>query len=76
MKQRPRIYYTETQKALMWDRWKEGDSLASIASLFDRQHSSIEWIIREHGGIRPAERSCLLCLSKYTAICFIKERTV
>ena len=21
MKQRPRIYYTEAQKALMWDRW-------------------------------------------------------
>ena len=25
MKQRPRIYYTEAQKALMWDRWKAGD---------------------------------------------------
>ena len=22
MKQRPRIYYTEAQKALMWERWK------------------------------------------------------
>ncbi len=22
MKQRPRIYYTETDKALMWDRWQ------------------------------------------------------
>jgi hypothetical protein len=22
MKQRPRIYYTETDKALMWDRWR------------------------------------------------------
>jgi hypothetical protein len=22
MKQRPRIYYTEAQKALMWDRWQ------------------------------------------------------
>jgi len=24
MKQRPRIYYTETDKALMWDRWQKG----------------------------------------------------
>ena len=26
MKQRPRIYYSDTQKALMWDRWKEGEN--------------------------------------------------
>ncbi len=24
MKQRPRIYYTEEQKAMMWDRWQKG----------------------------------------------------
>ena len=24
MKQRPRIYYTEEQKALLWDRWQSG----------------------------------------------------
>ena len=28
MKQRARIYYTETDKALMWDRWQKGESLA------------------------------------------------
>jgi len=56
MKQRPRIYYTEEQKALMWDRWQKGESLGSIARLFDRYHSAIERIIREHGGIRPPER--------------------
>jgi len=27
MKQRRRIYYTETQKALMWERWRKGDTL-------------------------------------------------
>ncbi len=26
MKQRPRIYYTETDEALMWDRWQKGES--------------------------------------------------
>jgi len=31
MKQRPRIYYTEEQKALMWDRWQQGESLNTIA---------------------------------------------
>jgi IS30 family transposase len=67
MKQRPRIYYTEEQKALMWDRWKKGESLGSIARLFDRHHPSIERIIREHGGIRPPERRrspCALTLAE------------
>jgi len=27
MKQRPRIYYTEADKSLMWDRWQKGESL-------------------------------------------------
>ncbi len=56
MKYRPRIYYTETHKALMWDRWQKGDSLASIARLFDRGHSSVERILAESGGIRPPPR--------------------
>jgi len=56
MKRRPRIYYTESQKALMWDRWQKGDSLAQIAQLFNRYHSSIERILAETGGIRPAPR--------------------
>ncbi|MBX3646324.1 MAG: IS30 family transposase [Rhodocyclaceae bacterium] len=56
MKQRPRIHYTESQKALMWDRWQKGDSLHQIAQLFDRNHPSIQRILAEHGGIRPAQR--------------------
>jgi len=56
MKQRTRIYYTESQKALMWERWKKGDSLQQIAQLFDRNHSSVEGILAETGGIRPAQR--------------------
>ena len=57
MKQRPRIYYMESQKALMWDRWQKGDSLHQIARLFDRHHPSIHRILSETGGIRPAQRS-------------------
>lgn len=56
MKQRPRIYYSESQKSLMWERWREGDSLQRIAQLFDRNHSSVQRILAETGGIRPAQR--------------------
>ena len=53
MKQRPRIYYTETDKTLMWDRWQKGDSLHTIARLFDRGHSSVQRILAEHGPEQP-----------------------
>ena len=56
MKYRPRIYYTEEQKTLMWDRWQKGETLGSIARLFDRGHSSIQRIVAETGGIRPPKR--------------------
>ena len=56
MKQRPRIYYSASQKALIWDRWQKGETLHQIARLFDRYHSSIQCIVAEAGGIRPAER--------------------
>ena len=56
MKQRPRIYYTESQRALMWDRWQKGESLQKIALLFDRNHSSIQGILAQSGGIRPRQR--------------------
>ena len=56
MKQRPRIYYTEEQKALMWERWQKGDSLEKISQLFGRYHSSVEGILAETGGIRPSPR--------------------
>jgi IS30 family transposase len=56
MKQRRRIYYTETQKALMWERWRKGDTLHQIARLFDRYHSSVQRILAESGGIQPASR--------------------
>ena len=30
MGHRPRIYYSKSQKALMWERWKKGDSLSLL----------------------------------------------
>jgi IS30 family transposase len=56
-KYRPRIYYTEADKALMWDRWQKGDSLEKIAHLSDRSHGSIARILRQTGGIRPPKRT-------------------
>ena len=56
MQYRTRIYYSETQKAVMWDRWQKGESLNSIARHFDRGHSSISRILGESGGIRPPKK--------------------
>jgi IS30 family transposase len=56
MKQRRRIYYTESQKALMWERWRKGETLQQIARLFDRNHSSVQGILVQTGGIQPAHR--------------------
>lgn len=50
MKQRPRIYYTETDKALTWDRGQEGESPNLITRHFDRGHSAIQDI-----GFRPVD---------------------
>ena len=56
MKQRSRIYYTPEQKAIIWDRYKQGDSLHEIARMFDRYHSSIMPTIYQTGGYRPPTR--------------------
>ena len=37
MKQRPRIYYTEEQKAMMWDRWQKGDQTIKPGKSPDRR---------------------------------------
>jgi IS30 family transposase len=56
MSYRKRLHYTAADKALMWDRWQQGESLHSIAALFDRSHGSIAGILARTGGIRPTER--------------------
>jgi IS30 family transposase len=56
MKYRTRTFYSETQKALMWERWREGESLHAIAQMFDRKHTSVRNILARAGGIRPPAR--------------------
>ena len=45
MKYRTRTFYTDSQKALMWERWKQGWTLHQIAQLFDRAHISVQGIL-------------------------------
>lgn len=56
MKRTTRIQYTDSHKALMWDRWRQGESLHQIARLFDRHHSSVRGVLAETVEIRPAVR--------------------
>src|SRR5688500_8107927 len=44
MKKRPRINYSARHRALIWERWRKGETLHQIARLFDRYHSSIQRI--------------------------------
>jgi IS30 family transposase len=57
MKYRTRTYYTDSQKALMWERWKQGWTLHQIAQLFNRAHTSVQGILSRTGGFRPPPRS-------------------
>jgi len=53
---RRRIYFTEKEKAEIWDRWRRGESMSSIGRMFDRNSSSIYPLLARTGGIRPPER--------------------
>ena len=57
MKYRTRTYYTDAQKALMWERWKQGWTLHQIGQLFNRSHTSVQGILSRTGGFRPPQRS-------------------
>jgi IS30 family transposase len=65
MKQRrKRTYYNAQQRAIIWARYQQGDSLNDIAKFFDRFHSSIQGIIAKTGGIRPPDKTrSALCLT-------------
>ena len=56
MTRRTRVVYTDAQKAEMWNRWQNGESMHEIARSFDRYHSSIQRILTRNGGIRPRQR--------------------
>lgn len=47
----------DAQKAVMWERWKQGWTLHQIADLFNRAHTSVQGILARTGGIRPPTRT-------------------
>jgi IS30 family transposase len=55
-KYRKRNPFTESDKAEMWDRWLQGDSLHAIARLLGASHTSVRRHLLATGGIRPARR--------------------
>ena len=61
MKQRPRRYITDSEMAVIWDRWEKGDSINAIARDLGRYHSAVQGAMARTGGIRPASRrrSCI-----------------
>ena len=46
---RRRIYFTEKQKAEIWDRWQRGESMSAIGRLFDRGSSSVYPLLARTG---------------------------
>jgi len=42
MKQRPRRYITDSEMAVIWDRWEKGDSINAIARDLGRYHSAVQ----------------------------------
>ena len=56
MPRKTRLHYTDEMKSYIWDRYKDGDSVWSIARSFDRSSSSIHGYLSRTGGIRPPDR--------------------
>jgi IS30 family transposase len=44
------------QKALLWHKWKEGESLSEIGRQLGKHAASIFAVVRQHGGIVPLLR--------------------
>ena len=57
MKQRPRRYIADAEMALIWDRWRKGETLNAIARDLDRGHSTVQGALARTGGIRPPVRT-------------------
>jgi hypothetical protein len=52
-----RIWFTAAQKAVLWERWKNGQSAAAISRALQRKNKTgVERIVVLHGGIVPAPR--------------------
>jgi IS30 family transposase len=43
------------QTRQLWDRWRQGDSIAEIARELGRLPSTVRWVLQTRGGISPPE---------------------
>lgn len=44
------------QTSQLWNRWRQGDSIAEIARELGRFPATVRWILQARGGISPRER--------------------
>jgi len=51
-----RARLSATERTDIWSRWKAGQSLHEIGRAFGKGHSSIRFLVLQHGGIAPAAR--------------------
>jgi hypothetical protein len=56
MRQGRRYGLSAEQKAELWRLWRAGESLHEIGRALDKSHSSIQFLLLQHGGIAPAMR--------------------
>ena len=48
--------FTQDERALVFDLWKQGSGFSDIARIIDAKPGSIFTILRQHGGIKPDKR--------------------
>jgi IS30 family transposase len=53
---RTRRKYSDSDKAVLWDMWQQGESLKAIGRVFDRPSGTIYGLLAPSGGIRPPPR--------------------
>src|SRR5512143_2536817 len=52
-----RIWFTPVQKAELWERWKQGQSISAISRALERRNKTgVQRIVALHGGIAPQPR--------------------
>lgn len=56
MARKPRLHYTAELRSRIWDKYKQGESLWSIARSIDRSSSCIYGLLSPTGGFRPPDR--------------------
>jgi len=55
-RRRRRIAFTEAERAVVWQRWREGALYPDIGKELGRAAQTVACLIMRHGGIAPVER--------------------